>query len=154
MPWFAQVASCGGTLVTPDRLLTAAHCVGRQPASQVGQTLVNGQLRTITHVALHPGYRAKNGENFLDDVAIVALDQPVVGVTPVTLGERDRPARIVGDGRSFAPGTGHSEAEILTGGGLRQATLRGSPTASARPRSRATVPGRGSATTPPACAAP
>ena len=124
VPWFAQVASCGGTLVTPDRLLTAAHCVGGMSPSQVGETVVGGQVRTITHVALHPGYRARNGENFLDDVAIVTLDQPVVGVTPVTLGEATGPARIVGTGFALAPGTGHSEAEILTGGGLRQATLR------------------------------
>ena len=56
-------------------------------------------------------------------------------------------------GRPFAPGTGHSEAEILTGGGLRQATLRQSrPECAAR--SRATAPGRASGSTPRACAAP
>ncbi|MDA0174063.1 serine protease [Solirubrobacter taibaiensis] len=124
VPWFAQVGNCGGTLVTPDRLLTAAHCVGGMSPSQVGKTVVGGQLRTITHVALHPGYHRRNGENYLDDVAIVALDQPVAGVAPVTLGESGAPARIVGLGRPFAPGTGHSEAEMYNGGGLKQATLR------------------------------
>ena len=26
-PWFAQVGICGGTLIAPDRVATAAHCV-------------------------------------------------------------------------------------------------------------------------------
>ena len=100
------------TLVTPDRLLTAAHCVG---GSQPVAGRPDGRRRAGAHdhppFALHPGHRAKNGENFLDDVAIVALDQPVVGVTPVTLGEATGPARIVGMGFGLAPGTGHREAD-------------------------------------------
>ena len=35
-PWFAMVASCGGTLVAPDRVLTSAHCFNRTTAEQVG----------------------------------------------------------------------------------------------------------------------
>src|SRR4051794_41578406 len=42
---------------------------------------------------------------------------PITGVAPVALGgisvER---ARIIGTGRAFAPGTGHSETEMLAGG--------------------------------------
>ena len=71
VPWFADVAGCGGMLVAPDRVLTAGH---------------------------------------------VQLDQSVTTVAPVALaaGGPSGEAWILGRGRQFAPGTGHSEEEILT----------------------------------------
>ena len=123
VPWFASVSGCGGTLVQSDRLLTAAHCVGGIAPGDMAPTVVDGQSRTVTHVAMHPRFRHKNGDNYLDDVAIVQLDEPVTGVAPVTLADSRENARIVGFGNIFAPGTGHSEADMLKGG-LHQATLR------------------------------
>jgi hypothetical protein len=72
---------------------------------------------------MHPNWRRRNGSsNFLDDVAIVAFAGPVSGVPFVTLGGADvREATILGRGRRYAPGSGHSEASSLDG------TLRGSP---------------------------
>lgn len=122
VPYFGFVANCGGTLVAPDRMVTAAHCVAHQP--DLGQTVVNGETRTITKVALHPNYRHRNGDIALDDIALVQLDAPITSVAPVTLGKVEGNARIVGAGRPFAPGTGHSEAEIYGNAGLREATLR------------------------------
>jgi secreted trypsin-like serine protease len=123
VPWFASVSGCGGTLVAPDRLLTAAHCVGGIAPGDMPQTVVNGETRTVARVAMHPGFRHSNGDNYLDDVAIVQLDKPVTSVAPVTLGDSRENARIVGFGNIFAPGTGHSEADMLRGG-LHAATLR------------------------------
>ena len=75
---------------------------------------------------MHPGWRHANGpSNVLDDVAIVQLDAPVTTVAPVALGATPgAEAWILGRGRQFAPGTGHSEKEILSASGLRQAPLR------------------------------
>jgi secreted trypsin-like serine protease len=126
VPWFASLGGCGGTLVAPARVLTAAHCVaGRSPSRDLGGVRVGGVTRMAVHIALHPNWRQRNGSaNFLDDVAIVQLDAPVTGVPLVALGVADpAEASILGRGRPFAPGTGHSEGEMLDGT-LRTAVLR------------------------------
>ena len=78
VPWYAMVGTCGATLAAPDRLLTAAHCVGGRSPSDLGQVLVNGELRDVTGVAMHPNWRHANGSgNYLDDVALIRLSAPV-----------------------------------------------------------------------------
>jgi hypothetical protein len=125
VPWYANVGGCGATLVAPDRVLTAAHCVAGLAPAQLGTVAVGGVTRTPIGVALHPSWRTRNGDNFLDDVAIVGLDQPVTGVPVVALGGAwGGVARILGQGRPFAPGTGHSEAEMYGPSLLRTADLR------------------------------
>jgi secreted trypsin-like serine protease len=109
-----------------DRVLTAGHCVKNVPLSHIAGVLVATEQRHGTRFALHPGWRhANDPSNVLDDVAIVQLDAPVTTVAPVTLGSTaGAEAWILGRGRQFAPGTGHSEKEILSASGLRQAQLR------------------------------
>lgn len=127
VPWFASVGGCGGTLVSPTRVLTAAHCVQGRAVADLRQVVVAGDVvRDVSHIAMHPNWRQRNGsENFLDDVAIVELAQPVTTVTPIALATSDVPeATITGTGRPFAPGTGHSEAELYGSAGLRSAPLR------------------------------
>jgi secreted trypsin-like serine protease len=125
VPWFANVGGCGGMLVAPDRVLTAGHCVAHVPLSNFAGVTVGTEVRRGTHYAMHPGWRHANGTNVLDDVAIVQLDAPVTSVAPVTLGGAvGAEAWILGSGRQFAPGTGHSESETFAASGLRQAVLR------------------------------
>jgi secreted trypsin-like serine protease len=81
VPWLADVASCGGTLVGTDRVLTAGHCVKNVALSNIAGVLVGIEQRNGTRFAMHPGWRHANGpHNVLDDVAIVQLDQPVTSV--------------------------------------------------------------------------
>jgi len=76
----------------------------------------------VVRVAGRLRRRRRNGDNFLDDVAIVELDASVTGVPLVKLEGVDAPeALILGTGRRFAPGTGHSEVAML------DSTLRAAP---------------------------
>ena len=119
VPWFATLDGCGGTLVAPDRIATAGHCVrGLSPADLKG-IRVGGVVRNGVRFAMHPDWQRANGTNVLDDVAIIQLDQPVPNVTPVPIGDATAKMTVLGRGNIRYDRRGN--------GLLREARLRTVP---------------------------
>ena len=84
------MAGCGGTLVSPTKVITAAHCIlleyeGQIYSSQASEISVyvgihnkdavppSNSIR-VSSVVTHPQY---NGGTFENDIAVVTLAQPI-----------------------------------------------------------------------------
>lgn len=134
-------ASCGGTLVAPDRVLTAGHCLaGLDPAKlevHLGASVLStnpGKVVEISRAVIAPGYEiipsplAPNDPNRAsakNDLAVVVLETPVTDVRPVPIGSTrpgpDTPIAVYGHGLTAdpsKPSNGDIRGDVLRRGDL------------------------------------
>ncbi|MGW0659378.1 S1 family peptidase [Streptodolium elevatio] len=85
---------CGGTLVAPNKVLTAAHCVTavddptaiRVVAGRTDYTGTGGQERRVTRARVHPQFEQGT---LTYDAAVLVLNRPLPYATAPIAGARD-----------------------------------------------------------------
>jgi hypothetical protein len=87
----AAAVGCSGTLIGCRTVLTAAHCVEGERASQVFVFLQHGGIFPVSRISLHPRWEALDA-----DVAVLRLGTPVTGIAPSAINRFADPAAATG----------------------------------------------------------
>ena len=91
IPYLADLDGCTGTLIAPDRVLTAAHCTAHIEDGDAIR-LAGGEMRRVKRMADDYDYARRvpvdddaEADPVPFDAAIVALDAPITDIAPIRL---------------------------------------------------------------------
>ncbi len=120
---------CTGTLIAPDLVLTAAHCVsatGRSthifaPGWQGGRGLT---ARRFKQELRHPEYAPKGKHGPRNDIGLIVLNAPITDIAPLPLAARDAAGQ---EGRAVTLAGYHVKTPDQLSGGLFCGTRAMSP---------------------------
>jgi hypothetical protein len=120
-------AACTGTLISPTVFLTAGHCVFiLQQVLGVTQVWVTFDPVFGPAVTLHPGTMHLNplfpgrGNSDPEDLGVIVLDSPIVGITPAALPSLGLLDRMFADGslrNTLFTCVGYGATDTVFGGG-------------------------------------
>lgn len=85
---FTPTTFCSGTLIAPDVVLTAAHCLADNPADPMWVSWYSDTYyeHSVAYRVAHPDWNV--APNLEGDAALLFLTVPTVGITPATLFSR------------------------------------------------------------------